>query len=392
MDEEVGPVRVAVDASAASAGGGLSYLRAQLHALETNGVRMLILAQPNALRSLRDHTTTAQYVEVPSRRLLLRIIYAHVVFPQVAARWGADVIYCPGSSGPLFTRIPTVLCYQHPHLFTTPAPRQAALSALRVLSWLSALRSNAVIHISESMAAAFRATSALDVPITVLYSGPGSSVPAPSPSRPARPYILTVSNLYSYKRVDVVVEAFLASPYLRDNFDLLVAGDPMDFGVDRAIERLIAASGCGDRIRLLGFVEGSALSTLYANASVYVSASEREAFPLTPAEALLCGVPVVLSDIPVFRELYGEWASFCRIGDIDGFLSAIETAARAAPEGRAANALRERFSWEANAAGLADILRSTVSNGEHSRFQWDRMRFKHFPTLVRTVMGSSATK
>ena len=45
---------------------------------------------------------------------------------------------------------------------------------------------------------------------------------------------------------------------------------------------------------------------LFSGAKVFVFPSFAEGFGLPPLEAMASGVPVVCSDIPVFREVYGD--------------------------------------------------------------------------------------
>ena len=68
-------------------------------------------------------------------------------------------------------------------------------------------------------------------------------------------------------------------------------------------------------------------------------------FGLPPLEALAMGKPVILSDIPVYRELYSKWASFFPPGDAEGLANSItETlAAPAMVPGR--QELEATFSW-----------------------------------------------
>lgn len=60
----------------------------------------------------------------------------------------------------------------------------------------------------------------------------------------------------------------------------------------------------------LGKICDSSLETLYLTAQFFVSASKAEGFNLPVQEALFFGLPVVLSDIAVHRELYGNEGSF----------------------------------------------------------------------------------
>lgn len=56
---------------------------------------------------------------------------------------------------------------------------------------------------------------------------------------------------------------------------------------------------------------------LLKGAEILVSPSLHEGWGMTPIEALHCGVPVVLSDLPVFKEIYGDKVPYHRRDDPD---------------------------------------------------------------------------
>jgi glycosyltransferase involved in cell wall biosynthesis len=62
-------------------------------------------------------------------------------------------------------------------------------------------------------------------------------------------------------------------------------------------------------------VDDNALEYAYANASVLIFPSLAEGFGLPLVEAMQRGLPVIASDIPVFRETGGEFVVYCDIGD-----------------------------------------------------------------------------
>lgn len=99
----------------------------------------------------------------------------------------------------------------------------------------------------------------------------------------------------------------------------------------------------GDRIHICGFTEN--LAYWMSKAAVYVSASRFEGTPNTVLEAVACGCPVIVSDIPAHREILDtESAAFVPLDSVDALVSALasklmyrETAKRQAMQ------LRSRF-------------------------------------------------
>ncbi len=78
------------------------------------------------------------------------------------------------------------------------------------------------------------------------------------------------------------------------------------------MDRLIAASGVSDRVHWRSYISDADLATLYATASAFVFLSDYEGFGLTPLEAMAAGIPIVVLDTEVSREIYGPAANTCR--------------------------------------------------------------------------------
>ena len=61
-----------------------------------------------------------------------------------------------------------------------------------------------------------------------------------------------------------------------------------------------------DSIVFTGFVENDMLKNLLTKAKLLVQPSLYEGFGIPPLQALKCGTNAVISDIQVFREIYGD--------------------------------------------------------------------------------------
>jgi len=139
----------------------------------------------------------------------------------------------------------------------------------------------------------------------------------------------------------------------------LVAITERESGHSEVVHSTLRALACRDRVQLVHSVPEQELRALYTHASAVVFPSLAEGFGLPPIQAAACGVPVVVSDLPVFRETVGEIAVVSRAGDTASLLEALSRAtmdetvrARASVLGPAVAA---RYSPESCAARHAQV-------------------------------------
>ena len=100
------------------------------------------------------------------------------------------------------------------------------------------------------------------------------------------------------KGVDVLLRAMERLGASCPRLVLLIAGE----GPQReGLERLLAELRLGDRVRMLGFVEG--VERVLAAADLFVMPSRWEGFGLAAAEAMAAGLPVVATRVAGLREI-----------------------------------------------------------------------------------------
>jgi glycogen synthase len=81
---------------------------------------------------------------------------------------------------------------------------------------------------------------------------------------------------------------------------------------------------CPNNVQLLGPKSQAELRELFASAGTYAATSRYEPFGLSPLEAALSGCALVMNDIPVFHELWGDSALFFRRNDPESLAALIE--------------------------------------------------------------------
>lgn len=112
-------------------------------------------------------------------------------------------------------------------------------------------------------------------------------------------------------------------------------------------------------VRLLGYVDEPTLASLYRTAAAAVFPSFYEGFHLAPLDAASLGCPVLLSEIPVHREVLGDAASYFPVQDVEALLAGIgKISTRRNELGQAARARAARFRWEDSAKKLAQLFSS----------------------------------
>ena len=174
-----------------------------------------------------------------------------------------------------------------------------------------------------------------------------------SPAEAARePVVLFVGSLFNRRRLPDLVAAFaLATQDLPAARLIIVGGDrtwpPQDLAA------VAAAHGVQSRTEFRRYAAEDELVELYGRASVFAFLSEYEGFGMTPLEALTAGVPPVVLDTAVAREVYGDAAVFVARGDIAGTAKTLRRLlvepSSAAPILSSGRAVLGRYSWDAAA-------------------------------------------
>ncbi|WP_179275368.1 glycosyltransferase [Rhodococcus sp. RS1C4] len=116
-----------------------------------------------------------------------------------------------------------------------------------------------------------------------------------------RGFLLSVGRLNVRKNLAMALRSALAAGIVTPDFPYVVVGERN--GAGDVADPVISAAVSDGSIVYTGFVGESQLSWLYTNTALFVYLSLGEGYGLPPLEALHFGAPVLVSDIPVFREV-----------------------------------------------------------------------------------------
>jgi glycosyltransferase involved in cell wall biosynthesis len=235
----------------------------------------------------------------------------------------------------------------------------------------SALKpAGAVIAVSRALAEKAVAIGADAARVHTIYNGVDSDLFAPGSQAEARtrlglaagaPLLLYVGNLKSTKGCIDLLKAFPAVLAQRPDARLIFVGS----GASRAelLERA-AASGCVERVVLMGAVPHGTLGDWFRAADLLCLPSHNEGVPNVVLEAMACGTPVVATRVGGIPEVLPDHAGILVPVQDQAALEAalLEATARTWDHARIADHARG-FRWDDNIDRLERILQA-VAAGE----------------------------
>lgn len=136
------------------------------------------------------------------------------------------------------------------------------------------------------------------------------------PTSPKENLILCVGTLSPRKQTQKLVEAFIESQGL-PSYQLILLGKSSGNFQQHAVQ-------AHPRIRWIPDADDDVLISYYRRAKVCCCLSAYEGFGLPVLEALAFGCATVCSAIPVFRELYSDYVTFCNPDDRQDIIDQLE--------------------------------------------------------------------
>jgi len=178
------------------------------------------------------------------------------------------------------------------------------------------------------------------------------------------PEVLYAGQLYPWKGVDVLLQAFAQVPRGR----LVILGGIEGEADTARVRALVASLGLGARVEMRGLVPQARVAEALRRATVVAvpflrtAMTERHTSPLKAFEAMAAGRAIVASDLPSTREVlhHGQTAWLVPPGDAAalaaGLRQLLEDRGLATSLARAAHAAAPAYGWPARARVLVEVL------------------------------------
>ena len=219
-------------------------------------------------------------------------------------------------------------------------------------------RSDGVVTVSETTAELIQRHRLTRRPVSVVPNAAdavaATGEPADRPG-PATKRLIYMGSFMPYKNVDTLVRATAALP----GYELHLLSRIGD--AERARLSALAPQA---RLVFHNGVSDAEYVALLDSATALVTTSLDEGFGIPLVEAMSLGIPVVVSDIPIFREIGGDAASYVAPRDPDAVAAAVRTLevpGEWASRSRRSVAQAARFTWATSAARLLAVLTGTAA-------------------------------
>jgi glycosyltransferase involved in cell wall biosynthesis len=274
-----------------------------------------------------------------------------------------DVFFAPAYTAPLGTDVPLAVTIHDISFVAHPEWFRAGEGVRR--RWLTrrAAHKAAVIFTDSEFSRRELETHLRVEPSRVRVIPPGVTPRTSGSPRAGRePLVLFVGSLFNRRRLPDLIAAFAQATRDMPQARLAIVGDDRTWP-KQDLEAVADHQGVAARTDFMRYVSDEVLADLYARASVFAFLSEYEGFGLTPLEALAAGVPAVVLDTPIAREVYDQAAVFVPKDDIAAAAAAIrgflkDPVGGAQPLLARAGEVLSRYSWQRAAdATLAEIER-----------------------------------
>ena len=380
-------IHLFINGLAASAGGGLTYIRNVLPRLaKRDGVCATVLLSKSLAGEFEETPGIAILCSNGALSAAARFCYEQYEVPRMIRRTGADVLLSPGNFAIFRSPVPQILLSGNALYLSKDFARDLRLRGeyrmwldnavkAKLAQW-SVNTAECTIAPTTAFSNDLREWTGKDV--IALHHGFDQEsffsncapLPQPSDEKLASTQgslrLLLVSHYNYYRNFETLIRglAILKKRLTPRNVRLILtctlnsSDNPGSYQAE-STAALVRELGVSHEVVELGAIPYNSVHRVYRACDLYVTAAYAETFAHPLVEAMASGLPVIASDIAVHREICGQAAMyFPRFSAEDFAETAILASQSPEPSAimRAAGISRSRdFSWEKHVRELLSL-------------------------------------
>ena len=180
--------------------------------------------------------------------------------------------------------------------------------------------------------------------------------------------LLFLGRIHQKKGCDILIEAYAKVAALDPSSHLVIAG-PDSAQWMATLQSLARELGVAERITWTGMLQAQMKWGAFYASDAFVLPSHQENFGIAVAEALGCGLPVLISDkINIWREVQADGAGLVASDTVDGTAQnlrrwlELDPASRATMRAQARESFKRRFTVDAMSRDLLRVLQPHAKN------------------------------
>lgn len=376
-------MRIIVNAISANTGGIVTYTSNLIEYVSSSDIETIVYV-PEWFDRSQFGDLDVEVISVKTKFFgpVHRFLWEQFVWRRIIKNSGADVVFSSANYGVLFPPAPQVLLVQG-EIYLNPVYRERVLSNLswrervsaffrRNLMLASARHSRAVIFPSQvALDSALDYDSRLAENASVNHLGVNPRFKKTDATRrwceDDTIKLLYVSVYYPHKDPCTLADATLLLNESGTSVATRITMEAHDFEAwDTAKRELEHLSDPKFSAYLkMGRIDHEELSNALADYDAFVFPSMAETFGFPMVEAMQAGIPLIVSDIPVHREICGDAALYFNLADSDDLAARVlELHGDAALRTRIVNAGKRRaedmYTWSNHVEGLLSVCRQTI--------------------------------
>jgi len=320
--------KLAIDLTYQPVGGALAQIIEIIKNIETYSFSKVIFYTTKENLYLFDECNESKIVlkavQFSNSSIIFRTLWAQIFLPFLLRINRIDVLFCPGNISPIFSLIKkvqwigTVGPFEDDFISSFGWKQKIVLFVSKYLMIFSSRTSDLVIfesHYTKNLFVKnYRQSNAK---AAVLHIG-NDDFFHPVTSRKSSiflehnypDFLLTVSHLYPYKNIELLITSFSQLQLGKKGLYLLIAGSILNETYYRKLRNLLEKYDIAEYVIFLGRVEKEDLKELYSQCKAFVFTSPFENFAYTLVEAMSCGAPVIATNTTAMPETCGEAALY----------------------------------------------------------------------------------
>ena len=377
-------MRIIINAISANTGGIVTYTSNLIEYIGREDLEAIIYV-PRAFNAELLDTPNVTVKKVPVKRFygaIHRFLWEQVFWRKIVKESGADVLYSSANYGVLFPPIKQVLLVQG-EIYLNPVYRDKVLPKLPLKERISAfLRRNLMLYSARhSSITIFPSDVALKAALdygpdiadnsVVNYLGVGDRFAATDKRRDwregGRLELLYVSVFYPHKDPVTLAEAtkYLNEQGLPTKTRITMEAHDFDpWPSSRNELHALKSERYADCVDI-GRIEHQQLTDALKSYDAFVFPSMAETFGFPMVEAMRAGIPLIVSDIPIHREICGDAALYFELSNPVDLANRVQEldadpALRADLIARAKKRAVDVFAWEKHITQLRSSLASVL--------------------------------